>query len=197
VAALHGVLECAVALVVVTTSERVAKWARRPIATFQPSSPWVPLVVGPGDIPKVTNLETARRSPELAILSALAHGAAETEELEVGLAGFAAADALRSIDEVRAAMYHEIIRRRLPAWVLQALEEQMQIKGFEFTSEFARKHRAEGKAQAVVAVLEGRGLPVSDDERKAIVACRDTERLDRWLAIAGTAASAAEILRRT
>ena len=82
----------------------------------------------------------------------------------------------------------------------------MQIKGFEFTSEFARKHRAEGmaegvakgkaegKAEAVVAVLEGRGLSISDETRETLLACRDAETLDRWLAAAGTVASSDELL---
>ena len=72
------------------------------------------------------------------------------------------------------------------------------IKGFEF----ARKHRAEGeargvakgKAEAVVAVLEGRGLSISDETRQTLLACRDAETLDRWLAAAGTVASSDELL---
>ncbi len=45
--------------------------------------------------------------------------------------------------------------------------------------------RAEGKietqAQAILTVLEGRGLPVSAAQRKQVLACTDGKQLDRWL----------------
>jgi hypothetical protein len=163
-------------------------------------------VVGPDEIPRVADLDEARRRPELAILSALAH-AREGEAFDLALAGFAASDALRAVDEDRATLYHEVIRQSLPARLLHELDRHMQIKGFEFTSEFARKHRAEGvaegvakgkaegKAEAVVAVLEGRGLSISDETRQTLLACRHAETLDRWLAAAGTVGSSDELLQ--
>ena len=44
------------------------------------------------------------------------------------------------------------------------------------------KGKAERKAEAVVAVLEGRGLAISDETRQTLLAGRDAEMLDRWLA---------------
>jgi len=52
-----------------------------------------PLVLGAADIPRVTDTSVARAEPELAVLSALAHGR-EEGALEVGLAGWDAAAAV-------------------------------------------------------------------------------------------------------
>ncbi|HZA51906.1 MAG TPA: hypothetical protein VE549_14275, partial [Myxococcaceae bacterium] len=44
-----------------------------------------------------------------------------------------------------------------------------------------REGEAKGKAQAVLAVLEARGLRVSDEQRALIAGCADLERLERWV----------------
>jgi hypothetical protein len=41
--------------------------------------------------------------------------------------------------------------------------------------------KAEGKTQAVLAVLEARGLRVSDEQRATIVGCADLDELERWV----------------
>jgi Uma2 family endonuclease len=55
--------------------------------------------------------------------------------------------------------------------------------------------KAEGKTEAILAVLAGRGLRASDDQDRAIRAMRDEATLDRWLARAGTCTSVADLLR--
>ncbi len=73
-ASLHARLRCQVCLLVVTDDPAVAEWAARPIATVQPGSPFVPLVLGPEQIPRIRDAGEAAARPELAVLSALAHG---------------------------------------------------------------------------------------------------------------------------
>jgi hypothetical protein len=52
-------------------------------------------------------------------------------------------------------------------------------------AEGRREGKIEGKietqAEAILVVLEGRGLPVSAAQRKQVLACTDGEQLDRWL----------------
>lgn len=60
---------------------------------------------------------------------------------------------------------------------------------------WAREPITTFQPEAVVAVLEGRGLSISDETRETLLACRDAETLDRWLAAAGTVASSAELLQ--
>jgi hypothetical protein len=67
----------------------------------------------------------------------------------------------------------------------------MQSQGYEFQSEFARRHTAHGKAEAV---LEARGLAVSAPERERILACTDLATLAQWVRRAVTAGSASELL---
>ncbi len=56
------------------------------------------------------------------------------------------------------------------------------------------KGKAEGKAEAVLAVLRGRGLTVSAAQRKQVLACSDNATLDAWLGAAGTTPSVKALL---
>ena len=71
--ALWAKLECPTVVLVVTSNPSVANWAVKPIV-LGPGSLFQPLVLGPSDIPWVTEAEEACQLPELAVLSALAHG---------------------------------------------------------------------------------------------------------------------------
>ncbi len=57
-----------------------------------------------------------------------------------------------------------------------------------------RVGEAKGKRKSVLAVLEGRGVPVSAAQRKEVLACTDTAQLDAWLRAAGTTPSAKALL---
>lgn len=79
--------------------------------------------------------------------------------------------------------------------------------GYEFQSELLRqvsdqqqaigeaRGEARGEAQAILTVLEERGVPVSDDVRGDILACTDINRLAVWLRRAVTAAAAEDVVR--
>jgi predicted transposase/invertase (TIGR01784 family) len=54
--------------------------------------------------------------------------------------------------------------------------------------------RSEGKAAAVLLVLETRGLAISEEQCAAILACSDASTLDRWLRAALTVSSVPELL---
>ena len=56
------------------------------------------------------------------------------------------------------------------------------------------KFVAEGKREALLLVLEGRGLSMTRPQRAAILACDDLAQLDRWIAASVTTASVAELL---
>ncbi len=57
-----------------------------------------------------------------------------------------------------------------------------------------KEGREEGKAEAVIAVLQARGLHVDDDSRARILSCTDPVTLARWTARAVTAPSASAVL---
>jgi len=61
-------------LLVVTSSARVARWARSPIPLGHPGTTLTPLVIGPDDVPIVEDATLALADPELGVLSAIVHG---------------------------------------------------------------------------------------------------------------------------
>jgi hypothetical protein len=69
---------------------------------------------------------------------------------------------------------------------------------YEYQSDFARRYfgrgKAEGKAEAVLAVLAARQIAVPDEVRARITTCADVAILDRWLARAVTALAAADVV---
>lgn len=54
--------------------------------------------------------------------------------------------------------------------------------------------KAEGKAEALIAILEARGLALDDASRARILACTDTDTLNRWITRAATTPTLAAVL---
>src|SRR6478609_8124957 len=76
--ALRAKLECDTCVLVIAPTIDVARWAAEPIAIGF-NSVVAPLVVGPGGVPIVTDVERATRAPELAVLSVMAHGQGDVD----------------------------------------------------------------------------------------------------------------------
>jgi predicted transposase YdaD len=55
--------------------------------------------------------------------------------------------------------------------------------------------KAEGKAEAVLTILAGRAVMVSDSDRERISSCRDLSELDRWMRASLTATRVADLFR--
>ncbi|MBI3181707.1 MAG: hypothetical protein HYZ28_06155 [Myxococcales bacterium] len=195
--ALRARLRCPTCLLVVAPDARVAEWASEPIELGQPGSQYRPLVLGPGLVPLIASESEARRAPELAVLSALAHGNRE-RGIEVGKAVFIAA---RDLDEDRRLLYIDLVLAFLSEDARKNLEDQMAREGYEYQSDFARRYFAEGKAEgkaeglraALVKVLEVRGFDLSPDLRRRIEAEANIERLERWLSAAVNAKAVSDV----
>ena len=66
---------CPAIVVVISVDEAVAAWARQPVQ-LDPYNAWRPLVIGPSQVPRVTDVTDvteARARPYLAVLSARMH----------------------------------------------------------------------------------------------------------------------------
>lgn len=199
---LRARFECPTCVLVFTTHEAIAEWARQPIE-LGPGSVVTPLVIGPSAVPSVTSDADAMADPELAVLSAMAHGRdAVAEAMTIATS---AARAARQLDNEKALLYFDLIRHHLGDAARVAFEALMRPAGYEYQSDFARKYFfegkaegkaegiAEGKAGAVVACLRAREIVLTADEEGRITACRDLAQLDRWLAAAFRVATAAEL----
>ena len=53
---------------------------------------------------------------------------------------------------------------------------------------------AKGKADAVLVVLESRGIPLSNEQRRRILECTDLETLDQWIRKAALVTTVDELL---
>lgn len=92
VAALRSKHECPVTLLVICPKQSVANWYAEPIELGHPGLVLRPLVIGPKDIPVVTDPDTVSASPTLGVLSAAAHGMGKTDVLEALHTGLDAID---------------------------------------------------------------------------------------------------------
>jgi hypothetical protein len=176
VTGLRARLGCPACVLVVTATESVARWCREPIE-IGPGNVFSPLVVGPASVPVVEDVAVAECDPELAVLSVMAHGH-EAHAERIGRAALLAT--LRLSDE-RQLLYSDLVFAALSEAARAALEDLMAGGTYEFQSDFARKHQAKGRAEALLAVLEARGLRASEDARARILACADTTQLDVWI----------------
>jgi hypothetical protein len=155
-ASAHARLGVRTSLVVVTLDRAVARWARRPIPTFQDGC-LAPHVIGPDEIPR--DLEGA--SLELMVLATMAHG-----EGAVG-----GAIAVRALSELRIAVGEERLdgaRMRLYTdLVLASIDDvarkfveglMIDIKNWEPQSDFAKHWKREGRTEAAHAVCTALGI---------------------------------------
>src|SRR5262249_27685863 len=116
---------CPVGLLVIAPDPKVAAWCAEPIETGIPGFVLRPPVPGREAGPTGTAPAEAARRPELAVLSAMAHG-----EGEMGAAIAAAAlPAVRGLDDERARFYGDLVLQSLNDAARRALETLM--KGYE------------------------------------------------------------------
>jgi len=167
------------------------------------------MVLGPERVPVVSDTDEAARAPELAVLSALAHGAAPDRSKVLN----ALLSALTTVEPELASLYYDLVLAALPRAARRYLEELMATGTYEYQSDFARRYfsqgRAEGKAEgveegraegavegqarAVLAVLDARGIDVPTDARTRIAECSNLDQLDLWVRRAATVASVRDL----
>jgi hypothetical protein len=195
---------CPAGLLVVAPDPDIAAWCAQPIELGVPGFVLTPPVLGRKAVPIVTDLAEAARRPELAVLSAMAHGQGE----HGAAIGAAVLPAVARLDDERAKFYGDLVLNSLNESARRALEAMM--KGYEYQSDFAKKYvaqgrdegrdegRAEGEATArardVLTAFRVRGIAVPDSARERILAEKDAARLERWLERAIVSASVAEVL---
>jgi hypothetical protein len=170
-------------LLAVCPDQVVADWCAAPIVIGPPGSVLSPVVLGPDQVPVVTDPDAARHSPELAVLSAIAHGA-RPDPIPIFEALLAALDVF---DHDHADLYTDLVFTVLPAAARDCLEEFMTTTTHQYQSDFARRYFSQGEAKAVLAILDARGVEVPDETRADIASCTDLDQLDRWVRRAATA----------
>ena len=180
-------------VVVVAPSAAVAEWAAEPIRLGNPGSVFVPLVLGPGSIPRITE-PGDEISPELAVLSVMAHGRRQGAA-EVGRAALQVVDRL---DEDRARLYSDLVLSHLSVAAQRALEDLVKVGNYELQSpiweNLRQHHEAQGKREALLAFLAAREIALTEAEAARIRECADVALLDHWIRRAGRAPDARALL---
>lgn len=191
VATLRARLRCPTVLLVVCVDAGTAASCAAPIDLGNPGSRLVPSVLGPDRVPVIATAERAATTPDMAVLSAMAHGGhpRRRDVLEALLAAFAA------VDERRATLYSDLVHLALPLAARRYLEALVSTRTYEYKSEFVRKYvlqgraegRAEGEATALLAILDARGIEVPEEARTRITGCTNLDQLEAWVRRAATA----------
>jgi hypothetical protein len=193
VAGLRARLQCPVVLLVVCPDRPLGRWCAHPIELGHPEFVLRPLVLGPDEVPLVTDPSEAEDNVELAVLSAVVH-AEDDDRAKV----FAAVlHALAKIDPERADSYYHGMLPLLSKDARELLEEMMDATA-ELKSRIARLYhgrgraegkaegKAEGEARAILRLLAVRRIDVTDDARERITSCTDLDQLDVWVTRAAT-----------
>jgi hypothetical protein len=195
-AALRARLRRPVWLLVIAPDEAVAAWARTPIELV-PGAPYrLALVLGPGELPPLPDPIVATHQPELALLAAVAHGHDDNDALLPTLLA-----ALRAVDRDHRIGYLSMLLAVLPPAARKRLEDLMLNPAFADIKlpspwqEQLDERDVRAKADAILAVLDARGVAVPDDVRTRILACADIPTLDRWIRRAATLKTAVAVVR--
>ncbi len=190
---------------VLTFSRAVADWAetvvthRGPMGTEVAMRPVVILLAG-----EVLDRLLDEERPELAFFAAWAMQ--ERHGPEARATVLRALELSKRLPEplqapMRRAIYN-VLSERMLAFLKEAAMNidqipegpAMRLFRLEAFSEGEAKGEAKWKAEAVVAVLAARGLPIRDDQRQQLLACTEVERLDRYLQHVASASSVDELL---
>jgi hypothetical protein len=213
--------KCPFVLIVVTPHAHTERWSGKPIA-IGGDLVHCPYVVGPSGIPKITDPAQAARSPQLAVLSVLAHG---KDDVDVAVQiTVAAAAAIEQIPPDQQQLYSGLIESALSNAAREAIAmlpqvqkwfSESQRKAFiegeakgkaegeakgkaegeaKGKAEGEAKGKAEGRAQALLMVLDQRRLLMSAAQRHQIAECTDMAKLQRWVEQALTVSSVEELL---
>ncbi|MEN8653914.1 hypothetical protein ABCR94_25740 [Streptomyces sp. 21So2-11] len=193
-------------LLVVCQDELTAEWAAGPFRVGVKG--WTalsthPLVLGPNNVPRITDPAEAALDLPLATFSAMTHGKDPNvtailkalvtalgrsktrsiryyaEMLEIGLGATPARDIWRNL--MNEASY-------FPG--RGTLVEETYLRG---EADGEAKGKAEGKADSILQLLAARSVPVSDAAAQRITDCTDLNTLNRWFGRAVTAEAAEEL----
>lgn len=143
-AGLRARIRCPVCLLVVTSDERVALWSSQPI-DLGGGNFFTPLVLGPSGVPEVFEESHAWKDPELAVLSAMAHGN-DPDTSKAAQIAIAAISATIRLDAERSTLYFDLIAASLSEAAREALQDMDPAK-YEYQSEFAKRYLAQGEAR--------------------------------------------------
>jgi hypothetical protein len=195
-------LRCPVDVLVICPDAKSAFWYAQPVRTNLPGYTHLPIVLPPSAVPAITDPDDAAARPAMAALSVVYHGTDPAVPEAV-------ADGFRKLPPDSAAQYHEHAYNLAPLAVRRILEQLMTSNTWPVYSPFAKEHygrgkkegkkegrkegQAAGKAEAILLVLEARGLDVNEAQRSQITGCTNLGQLKKWVQRAAIAEKASDL----
>lgn len=160
---LRARLKCPVCLLVVTADDATARWAAKAV-DLGGGNRFVPLVLRPSGVPEVTDEDEARADPELAVLSAMAHGKDRDTDRAVKIAVAAQVAAL-GLDPDRSRLYFDLVLTSLSEAGRRELQTMDPAK-YEYQSDFAKRYVAQGRTEGrsegrAEGLIEGRAALIA------------------------------------
>jgi hypothetical protein len=136
---------------------------------------------GPSGVPEITDEDVAKADPELAVLSAIAHGKDRDFKRSARIADAAQLASL-GLDGDRSKLYVDLIRRSLSEAARQALKVMRSFK-YEYQSDIGKHFFGEGReagersgrAALLLRLLTARFGSLPDDARERIDAASIAE----------------------
>jgi hypothetical protein len=188
---------CGVVLLVVCSKRATAQWARKPIKIGVGglvSMVVSPAVLGPDNVPAVTDPAEAAQDVCFTMLSALTH----SRSRQVGAILEVLADALTTVDAETGASLAEFTEAGLGKTAGRIIWRQLMATrtGSPYVSQMRREGQREGRSEGrregrievrredILRILDKRGIEVADEVRDAINGCDDTKILDKWFDLA-------------
>ncbi|CAL9514836.1 hypothetical protein [Streptomyces sp. enrichment culture] len=207
VAHLHAKYGMPVLLVAVCKNRATATWAAGPfecrVRTWTTQSTR-PFVLGPDNVPEITDESLVARQPALATFSAIVHSESANapailELLAHGMRSFDKATAKYWCEWLEVGLENTPVRdiwRELEKMVATyfpgrgTLFEETYLEG---KAEGKVEGKAESQVELILRVLEKRGIPITPDARERITSCTDLDTLTRWFDRSLTVATAQEL----
>ncbi|WP_199040396.1 hypothetical protein [Glycomyces salinus] len=209
IAYLENKYELPVTLLVITASETTARWARGSVTlgpSGRPSMRVLPFVFGPDNTPFITKSEVAAADVVFAVFAALTHRL--NPEIERALSPLAYALSTTDIataqflaeftdvglgDSCARSTWKRIIMTMTYPYASK-LREELESKGREEGLELGLEQgQLQGQAKMVLAVLDRRGIVLTDAERERISSCTDEDLLLEWGMKAGLVSRTEEL----
>ncbi|MFJ8716778.1 hypothetical protein ACIRD9_26955 [Streptomyces violaceus] len=207
VAYLRAKFDLPVLLVAVCRNRPTASWAAGPFECRVGN--WMtqatrPFVLGPDNVPVITDESMIVREPAMATFSAIVHSDSEDAPAILGMV----ARGMRSFDKATAKYWCEWLEVGLEDTPVQetwrelekmvgtyfpgrgTLFEQTYLEG---KAEGRAQGRAEDRTVLILRVLEKRGIDVPETARERITSCTDLDTLTLWFDRSLTATTAEDL----
>ncbi|MFI9755586.1 hypothetical protein [Streptomyces collinus] len=199
VAYLRAKFDLPVLLVTVCRKRSTASWAAGPfecrVGTWTTQSTR-PFVLGPDNVPEITDESVVAREPAMATFSAIVHSESENAPAILSMV----ARGMRSLDRATAKYWCEWLEVGLEntpvreTW--RELEKMVATyfpgRGTLFEETYL-EGKAEGKAESILSVLQKRGIHVPEATRDRITSCTDLDTLTLWFDRSLTATTAEDL----